>query len=93
MGTTFEERMGNLSQKITSQRHLKTIKEAFVMTVPLTLVGSISLLIGLPPIPATVKNETLLAVKAWCNSNVGLLLPYQMTIGLFGLWATLAIAY
>lgn len=93
MKANFQKKMNDLSIFLNNQRHLKSIKEAFMMTVPITMVGSIALLISTPPIPATTENATLQAIKAWCMSITGFKLPYTMTIGIFGLWVLLTVAY
>lgn len=89
---TFEAKMGNISNVITTQRHLSTIKDAFMMTLPLTFIGSISLLISNPPIMNT-SNAFLLSIKEFSSSMPILGVPYTLTVGIYGLWITLAVAY
>lgn len=88
----FEEKLGTISTKISSQRHLRSIRDAFMLTLPLTLIGSISLLIAQPPITNTT-NTFLLAIKEFAVGHPGLIIPYNLTTGIFGLWVVLTVAY
>lgn len=88
----FEEKLGSISTKISNQRHLRSIRDAFMLTLPLTLIGSISLLIAQPPITSTT-NAFLMAIKDFATSNPGLIIPYNLTTGIYGLWIVLAVAY
>lgn len=88
----FDERLAMVSDKISRQKHLRTIKDAFMLTLPLTLIGSISLLLASPPITETT-NSILLAIKEFSAANPALMIPYQMTTGIYGLWVVIAVAY
>lgn len=88
----FDEKLAMISDKISRQRHLRTIKDAFMLTLPLTLIGSISLLLANPPITETT-NTFLLAIKEFSAAHPSLILPYQLTTGIYGLWIVLSVAY
>lgn len=88
----FEEKLMILGDKISNQRFLSTIKKAFIISLPLTLIGSISLLLSNPPIMDSAS-DFLLTIRSFLRSQSYLVLPYQYTTGIYGLWIAILVAY
>ncbi|MFK4567724.1 PTS system cellobiose-specific IIC component [Enterococcus sp. UD-01] len=90
--STFENRLAVIGDKISQQRFLSTIKDAFMISLPLTFIGSISLLLSNPPIMDDAA-PFLLRIREFLVSLSFLNLPYQFTTGIYGLWIALLAAY
>lgn len=83
----FIEKLSVIGNKMASQRHLQSISYGMMVIMPLTIFGSIFQLISALPsifpfIPA--YSESL--------SNA-ILLPFNLTFGIFGIIASVAISY
>lgn len=73
--------------KISNQRHLGAVRDGLIATIPITIIGSIFLLIPSLPWPHSyvefMGNSPELVSK--------LLIPYQMSMGLLSIYATFGI--
>ncbi len=81
------------STKLTDGPHLKAIKNGFTATLPLTIIGSVSLILSTSPIPASVTEGPLAAIRDFLTGIPVLGVPYRLTTGIFALWVVIAIAY
>lgn len=41
-----------VAEKISTQRHLKAIRDGIITTMPFMIIGSVFMIIAFPPIPA-----------------------------------------
>ena len=91
-----------IGAKVGNQRHLKSISNGMMMTLPLIVVGSLFLIIANPPVnPDLVNPETanifmkfMLSWKEFAVNNYQTLTtPYNMTMGILGMMSAFAIAY
>jgi len=96
----LQSKVAPIASKIGSQRHVAAVKDGLMFTIPLTILGGFALILAQPPVdPKIVKatnifNNFLLVWKEWATINAQILMiPYNMTIGLLGLFAVVAIAY
>lgn len=90
--SNFENKLAILGDKISRQRFLSTIKDAFMISLPLTFIGSISLLLSNPPIMDDAA-PFLLNIREFLLQLTFLNLPYQFTTGIYGLWIAVLVAY
>lgn len=73
--------------KLAEQRHLRAIRDGMVSTIPLTIIGSLFLIIAFPPVPQAWKES--IGFFMWIQKNIGdLLIPFRLSMGLVGLYAT-----
>ena len=96
----LEEKLMPAASKLSEQRHLKAIRDGIMSTIPLTIIGGISLIIAFPPVdPARTEatnifKKFLLGWHSWATANMGAILtPYNMTMAIMSLFAAVAIAY
>lgn len=96
----LEDKVVPIATKIGNQRHIKAISDALVITIPLTIIGSISLLIASPPVDPTMMKPTnfffkmMLAWYEWAvANNATIMIPFQMTMGIMALFVAVAVAY
>ncbi|AST57111.1 PTS lactose transporter subunit IIC [Thermoanaerobacterium thermosaccharolyticum] len=89
-----------LALKLDKQRHISSIKEGFMLAIPATIIGGIFLILAQPPVdpsriaPTNIFFQFLLAWKAWAVKNTAILmLPYNLTMGLLGIYAVIGISY
>lgn len=91
--------LGPIGQKIGSQRHLAAISSGIIMTTPITLLAAFINIIANPPVTKDLlaKGGFWSIFSGWyhfaqANYNA-IMTPYNMTIGIFGLVAVMAISY
>ncbi|GAB6099941.1 PTS cellobiose transporter subunit IIC [Halanaerocella petrolearia] len=97
----LENKMMPVMGKIGNQRHLKAVKNGMVGIIPFTILGSLCLILRFPPIdPSRVGAnpnffiKMLLAWKSWADANAAaIMMPFNMTMALLGLFAVVAISY
>ena len=70
-----------LANKMSSQRHLKAIRDAFISLMPITLVGGIAAIINSAPVTESTTNGILLAWASFAQDNA-LLLNWVNTLTL-----------
>lgn len=81
----LECRLVPITEKIGRQRHLQSIRDGIICSLPLILLGSFFLLLAQPP------GKTLASlVKTYIPL---ILIPYQLTFGLIALYVSFTIAY
>lgn len=90
----LEQKMMPVMGKIGAQRHVLAIRDGVIVTIPLTVIGGLSLIVANPPFDA--KTATGFA-KSWLTFAVAhkdqLQMPYYMTMALMSVFAVLALGY
>lgn len=88
---TFNEKIEKhilpLANKLSSQRHLKAIRDAFISLMPITLMGGVAAVIGAAPVTEETTNGFLLAWASFAQDNATLLSWINRLVGygkLFG---------
>lgn len=95
----MEEKLVPIAGAFANQRHLKAMRDGLVQLIPLTILGGLILMIANPPVAATVKptNAFLQLMCAWRDWaswwKPVLLVPYNMSFALMGLFACVNISY
>ncbi|MFD2306947.1 PTS sugar transporter subunit IIC [Enterococcus termitis] len=89
-----------IANKLAAQRHLTALRNGMVSSIPLSILGGVSLIIATPPFnpeQMTQKNiftGFLLAWYDWAQANAqALKLPFMMSMGLMGLFIAFSIAH
>ncbi|MGL4522625.1 MAG: PTS sugar transporter subunit IIC [Bacilli bacterium] len=91
-----------IGNRIGNQRHLKAVSTGMMVLLPLIVIGAFFLIIANPPInpelgsadSANFFTSFLLNWKTWATENYTLITtPFNMTMGLFGLMSSFAIAF
>lgn len=81
----FLENFSIKMAKLSEQRHLRAIRDGIVATLPLIIVGSVFLIIAIPPFPKEWGIQ-------WDKTvQFQLLLPYRMTMYIMALYAVMGI--
>lgn len=72
--------------KLANQSHMKAIRDGMASVIPLTIIGSLFLIIAFPPVPQSWK-ESVEFFK-WISQNTNtILLPFRLTMGLLTIFA------
>ncbi|OCL27716.1 PTS lactose transporter subunit IIC [Orenia metallireducens] len=87
--------------QISNQRHLRAVRDGLISTIPFTIVGSAALILRFPPVdPSRVGSNPnflirlLLVWKSWADANGdAIMMPFQMTMALLGIFAVIGISY
>jgi len=97
----LETKMMPVMGKVANQRHLSAVKNGMIGIIPFTILGSMCLILRFPPIdPSKVGAnpnffiKMLLAWKTWADANGdAIMMPFNMTMALLGLFAVIGISY
>jgi cellobiose PTS system EIIC component len=100
VSTFLEEKIMPIGDKIGRQKHLSALRDGMVATVPMTIIGGISLIVSSPPIDPTVTKtgnifiKFLLSWANWANNNQdAILTPFYMTMALMAIFVAAAVSY
>ena len=96
----LEEKLMPIASKMAKQRHLKAITDGLLSTIPLTIIGGISLILAAPPVdpeltkPTNFFNRFLLSWYNWSQANANAIItPFNMTMAIMALFIAIAIGY
>ena len=96
----LEEKLMPLANFFGSQRHLLAMRDGIVSAIPLTIIGSIFLILACPPVSPDnltgigILDNLLLGWYHWANANSAYLLaPFNATMGIMSLFICFAAAY
>lgn len=95
-----ETRLLPIADKLANQRHLTALRNGMVSSIPLSILGGISLIIATPPFnPSQTKADNffvdfLRGWYEWAQANAyALKVPFMMSMGLMGLFIAFSIAH
>lgn len=96
----LEEKLMPAASKLAEQKHLKSIRDGLMSTIPLTIIGGISLILASPPVdpeltkPTNFFNKFLLGWYNWSQANADTIItPFNMTMAIMALFVAIAIGY
>lgn len=90
----LEARILPLANKMSSQRWLRAIRDAFMSILPITLFGGIATIISSAPVTDTTTNPLLLAWADFAAANSTLLTwANTMTMGAMSVYITVGVTY
>ncbi|MDR2834279.1 MAG: PTS transporter subunit EIIC, partial [Streptococcaceae bacterium] len=95
----MQEKFVPFANKLSTQRHLKALRDGMVATVPLSILGGVSLIIATPPFnpnQTDASNIFTNVLRAWFDwaqvHGPTVRLPFFMSMGLMGLFIVFGIA-
>jgi len=93
LGQMIENKLLPIANKMSSQRHLKAIRDAFMSIMPITVVGGLAAVISSAPITENTTNGFLLAWANFADKN-SLLFSWinALTLGAMSLYICIGIA-
>ncbi|WP_440897316.1 PTS sugar transporter subunit IIC [Amphibacillus sp. Q70] len=82
------------ANKLSQQRHLKAIRDAFISMLPITLFGSIPIILSAAPVTENTTNSFLLAWANFAEEN-SLVLSWisSVTMGAMSLFICVGVTY
>lgn len=96
----LEEKLGPIANVVASNRYVLAVRNGAIATVPLTIVGGLSLILAFPPIdPSKVAGDDLLTQcllvwHGWAQAHfVQIMMPFFMTMGIMALFMAMAVGY
>ena len=97
----MQEHIMPVAGKIAEEKHITAITKGMMATIPLTIIGGISLILAYPPVDATTLEATSGILKSfltawynWAGKYAAILeLPNNVTLGLLGIYVVIAITY
>ncbi|MGX8852736.1 PTS sugar transporter subunit IIC [Amedibacillus sp. YH-ame10] len=88
----MEKHILPLANKMSSQRHLKAIRDAFISLLPITLMGGLAAVVGAAPVTESTTNGFLLAwAKFVADNNMLLSWINALTLGAMALYICIGI--
>ena len=91
---TMDKYISPLANKLSQQRHLKATRDAFMSMLPITLFGSIPIILNAPPVTEDTKNGFLMAWASFAEKN-GLVLNWisGVTLSAMALFICVGVTY
>lgn len=96
----LEQILMPIAEFFSTQKHLLAMRDGMVSTLPFTIIGSIFLIIGCPPVdPSTISGTGIISkfLIAWynfANQYAGRIFPgFNATMGIMSLFVVGSIAY
>lgn len=96
----IEKHLVPIATKLQSEKHLKAIRDAFLITLPITLIGGISLIIAEPPMDYKMMEASNFFYgffKLWAEGasiwGGPLNWLFDMTMGSLSLYIAIALSY
>jgi cellobiose PTS system EIIC component len=88
----FEKVFMGPMAKLAQQKHLMAVRDGMVSTIPLTIVGSLFLIIANLPVPTAWNTQ--FAFFAYLKANAAtIVIPFRVTMGLIAIYSTYNIGY
>lgn len=84
----LDKKLSTPMAKVAEQRHLRAVRDGIIATLPLIIVGSLFIIVGIPPLP----EDWALTIWLKANNSVSML-PYRMTMYIMTLYAVWGIGY
>ncbi|PWK16034.1 PTS sugar transporter subunit IIC [Tumebacillus permanentifrigoris] len=83
-----------VTMRVVENRYMQAIRNAFIgSALPMIIVGSIFLILAIPPLPADLHAGVLGSVNEWLiEARPMLMIPFQFTFGLIALWVCYGVA-
>lgn len=69
MNEKIEKHILPIANKLSSQRHLRAIRDAFISLLPITLMGGVTAVISAAPVTEETTNGFLLAWASFVQQN------------------------
>lgn len=94
MNEKIEKHILPIANKLSSQRHLRAIRDAFISLLPITLMGGVTAVISAAPVTEETTNGFLLAWASFVQQN-SMLLNWisALTLGGMSIYVCIAIIY
>ena len=90
--------LGKVATKLSSQKHINSLKSGMMFTLPFTLIGGFVMILMFLPIPSDLQPTNfffsiLLNAQAWGSSSVVLKTLYTLSLGLISVYTVFGISY
>lgn len=96
----LEEKLMPMANFFGTQRHLLAMRDGIVSAIPLTIIGSIFLILACPPVSPDnltgigLLDTLLLGWFNWANANsAAIMAPFNATMGIMSLFICFAASY
>lgn len=96
----IEEKLMPIGAKLGQQRHLKALRDGVMGTVPLTIIGGISLILAFPPVNSDAMEATNIFSKMiliwvrWATANFdAIMAPYKLTMAIMAIFVAMGVSY
>ena len=84
----LEKYLSTPMAKLSEQRHLRAIRDGVVSSLPFIIIGSMFLIVAMPPVAADS------ALGMWSAQHAGqILIPFRVTMFIMTLYVTFGIGY
>lgn len=90
----IEKHLLPIANKLSTQRHLKAVRDSFISLMPITLMGGVVAVLSAAPVTETTTNGFLLAWANFANTN-GEILSWinALTLGGMAIYICIAMTY
>ncbi|MFC1234252.1 PTS sugar transporter subunit IIC [Vibrio sp. F74] len=89
-----EKYIAPLAVKVGNQKHIRAMRDGFIIAMPFIIVGSFALVFAFPPFDENTQNSFGRAWLDLASTNFDIIMmPFQMTMGLMALFVSMGIGY
>ena len=89
----LEGSVGVVATKLANQKHIASLKDGMMFTLPFTLLGGICMILMYQPIPGDATEGFLAAWKSAGPTFPLFALGYYLTLGILAVYSTAGVAY
>ncbi|MGF1693006.1 PTS sugar transporter subunit IIC [Photobacterium kagoshimensis] len=89
-----EGKIAPIAVKVGNQKHIRAMRDGFIVAMPFIIVGSFMLVFAFPPFAEDTQNTFGRAWLDFAAANFdNIMLPYEMTMGLMAIFVSMGIGY
>ena len=96
--TILEGSLGKVASKLSTEKHINSLKSGMMFTLPFTLLGGFVMILMFLPIPSGIEPTNwfyslLLNIQTWGSSSLVLKTLYNLSLGLISVYTVIGISY
>lgn len=89
-----EKQIAPMAVKIGNQKHVRAMRDGFIVAMPFIIVGSFALVFAFPPFSEDTTNAFGRAWLDFASANFEtIMMPYNMTMGIMAVFVAMGIGY
>ncbi|MCW8330390.1 PTS sugar transporter subunit IIC [Photobacterium sp. SDRW27] len=89
-----EKHIAPLAVKVGNQKHVRAMRDGFIIAMPFIIIGSFMLVFAFPPFAEDTQNAFGRVWLDFASANFdNLMMPYNMTMGIMAIFVSMGIGY
>lgn len=89
-----EKHIAPMAAKVGAQKHVRAMRDGFIVAMPFIIVGSFILIFAFPPFAEDTQNGFGRAWLDFASNNFDtMMMPFNMTMGIMTIFVSIGVAY